>query len=91
VSKPTFGARVRLRREEMDLSLRQLAEATGLSFVGIWQFEKDRALPNTRSLYVLARTFKARKKTELDSETVWHWQKLHDALVALMPELENHS
>jgi transcriptional regulator with XRE-family HTH domain len=54
----TIGARLRVRRQELDLTLKQVAEAAGLSIGFISQVERDLTVPSLASLVSICRILK---------------------------------
>lgn len=53
-SAPRLGAGIRRRRRSLDLTLAEVAAATGLSSPFLSQVENDRARPSMRSLQLIA-------------------------------------
>lgn len=47
----TLGYRIRCRREDLGLSMEELAEKVGMSKTGIWQIEKGRSVPRANTIY----------------------------------------
>lgn len=55
----TIGQRLRERRRELGLTLKDVAKSTGLSIGFISQIERDDAAPSLSSMVALSRTLKA--------------------------------
>jgi transcriptional regulator with XRE-family HTH domain len=66
----TIGARLRARRKELGLTLKQVAAETGLSIGFISQVERDAAVPSLSSMVALSRTLKANLTNFITQPTV---------------------
>lgn len=53
-----MGLRTKDRRNELRLSLDDLAERTELSKTGLWQIEKGRSIPGAGTLWRLSRALR---------------------------------